>query len=56
MKLFQVSEGLAEVQGHHTGARKILVGILCGLVFGDCFTLGCWAKVRSCEAVLGGCL
>ena len=23
-------------------------------MFGDCFTVGCWAKVRSCEALLGG--
>ena len=27
---------------------------ICGLIFGDCFTVGGWAKVRSCEAVLGG--
>ena len=27
MKLFQVSEGSAEVQGYHTEVRKILVGM-----------------------------
>ena len=29
---------------------------ICGFVLEDCFTVGIWAKVRPCEAVLGGLL
>ena len=53
MKLFQASEGLAELPGVPHWGQENLGWDVCGLVFGDCFTVGCWANVGSCEAVLG---